>query len=127
MGSTVKQEGKYQYQSAPTPDSPSRMAGNVITMPAELGKEIDPRNRYRTMGEEVPEQKPLATEQPQQFTQTPQPQEGGGKETQTPRFSWQQYLRPKSDRAFAVTLIENAEADWRKHNMAKALLHGRLE
>jgi len=113
MGSTVKREGKYQYQIAPTPDSPSRMAGNVITMPAELGKEIDPRNRYRTTGEESFKQEPLVTEQPfaqpQQPTQTPQPQER--RRTGTSNVSWHDLLRTKSDKAFSATIIQNVMED----------------
>lgn len=64
MGSTVKQEGKYQYQYAPEPTNTSRMAGNVVTVPAELQKEIDPRQRYRAMAEQPFGQEPLVTEQP---------------------------------------------------------------
>ena len=52
MGTSVKQEGKYQSMYAPSPSYPSRMAGNVVTVPSELTNEIDPRQRYRVMGEQ---------------------------------------------------------------------------
>lgn len=64
MGSTVKQEGKYQYKYAPEPSYTSRMAGNVITIPSEVGEEVDPRKRYRSMSEQPFGQQTLATEQP---------------------------------------------------------------
>lgn len=64
MGSTVKQEGKYQYKYAPEPSYTSRMAGNVITIPSEVGEEVDPRKRYKSMAEQPFGQQTLAAEQP---------------------------------------------------------------
>ena len=58
MGTSVKQEGKYQSMAAPSPSYPSRMAGNVVTVPSELTNELDPRQRYRVMGEQPQMQQP---------------------------------------------------------------------
>ena len=90
MGTSVKQEGKYQSMYAPSPSYPSRMAGNVVTVPSELTKEIDPRNRYREIGEApfgtyAEESKALNEPQPtaQQQQPMPQPQQFGQGQTLT--------------------------------------------
>lgn len=81
MGASVRQEGKYQSMAAPTPPSASRMAGNVVTIPSELERDLDPRQRYRGMGEQPLVGYTTATEtgEAQQPAAQPMPQMGTGR------------------------------------------------